>query len=66
MGPTMIVVRTVLADENASLACFTVVVFLARLRASISVFNEGRASLRLFCRNVVSIVENHEGYEETV
>ena len=51
-------VRRALAEQNTSLTSSKLVVSLARSRVLIAAFNEGRASLRLFCRrDFVSIVE---------
>ena len=55
---TFVAARRALAEQNASLTGSKFVESLARSRALIAVFNEGRASLRLFGgRDLVAIVE---------
>jgi hypothetical protein len=61
------VARRALAEQNASLACFEFVVSLARSRALIASFKEGRAPLRpLGRRDLVSIVERQGSREVAV
>ena len=59
--------RRTLVEWKASFAGFKLALFLARSRASVAAFNEGRASLGFFgCRNLDVIVKRRRGYKEAV
>ena len=54
---TRVVARRTLAERKRSLAGFRLALSLARSRASIAVFNEGRASLGFFGRRNLVFIE---------